>query len=174
MLFVLFTTLGIFNILVGIFVSETERVAEWDKNLVVQGELMKQEATVETLEELFSSIDKDANGVISFDELATAVNDPEVNAYLAHLDIDTTTATILFGLLDEDRDRLISKEEFMAGFLRLKGGAKPAEVAVLMQHSTHILSRLDVLEQSILARLSIIGPHAQAQRALDALDAGRR
>mmetsp|Transcript_86873 Transcript_86873/g.202234 ORF Transcript_86873/g.202234 Transcript_86873/m.202234 type:complete len:591 (-) Transcript_86873:185-1957(-) len=158
-LFVLFTTLGIFNILVGIFVQEAERVADWDKNLVVQEELMKMESTLQTLEDVFHSIDIDGDDFISYEELAEALDNQEVNAYLSHLDIDTTTASILFGLLDDNRDSRISREEFVTGFLRLKGGAKPTELALLMQHSHHIMMRLEDMELLVCRRIHAIEQH---------------
>jgi len=65
------------------------------------------DAKYDDMKELFDSVDRDGSGQINLKEL---------ELMLCHLDLPTTNAQDLMNQLDKDGDKLISFQEFQAGF----------------------------------------------------------
>merc|ERR1719499_3087492 len=64
-------------------------------------------------------------------------------AYLSAIGIDPSEAQGLFKLLDDDGSGSVSIEEFITGFLRLKGGAKAVDMVMLLYENRKIGKKLN-------------------------------
>ena len=58
---------------------------------------------------------------------------PRIQGYFGLLGIDIATENSFFRWLDVDCSRQVSREEFIAGCMRLQGGAQSAEVAEIRE-----------------------------------------
>merc|ERR1711862_977668 len=61
------------------------------------------------------------------------MNLPGMQEILAEIEVDTSEADGLFHLLDVDDTGSIDAEEWITGFIRLKGPAKALELAMMAQ-----------------------------------------
>lgn len=145
--FISFTTLGLLNILVGIFAQEAGELAHWDRDLVLDAASTRRGSMVKVLEELFKEIDEDDSGEISLSELKASLHNPQVKDYFSHLQVDFShEPEVFFQQLDTTEDGIIRKEEFVKSCLRLQGAAKPSEVAKLGLQSRQMLQLLQKLD----------------------------
>merc|ERR1711972_475313 len=78
-------------------------------------------------------------GIKEFEE---HLQDEAVEAYFASLELETTDAWTLFKLLDDDESHAIDAEEFVMGFLRLKGSARAIDVARLSHENKFLMNHL--------------------------------
>jgi len=120
-LYVAFLTVGVLNVVTGLFVQSATKAAEEDSDTAIQMQLEDQDSTLNSLREVFLASDLDQNGLLSAEEFATHIQDKNVKAYLACLDIAVSEASGLFSLLDTDESGVVSVDEFLTGCLQLKG-----------------------------------------------------
>jgi len=85
------------------------------------------------------------------------LQDPQLVTYFHAIGLDTTEAMGLFQLLDEDGSGTVSIDEFVTGFLRLKGTAKAVDMVTLMYENRKI-SKLAkaILRESWIMRGTIV------------------
>jgi len=69
---------------------------------------------------------------LSWDEFEEHLQNPQVSAYFASLELDVSHAHRLFQLLDTDGSNKVGLDEFLDGCLRLKGDAKSLDVNMLL------------------------------------------
>jgi len=139
---VVFVILGVLNILTGIFVESTSAVASFDKELVIQEEMSRNESVVNQIRALFREIDRDNSGTLTFKELKSNLSDERVKAYFAVLQLDVTEAAGLFELLDRDESGDVSIEEFIMTCMQLKGTARSVDVATMLFQSKRLYSTI--------------------------------
>merc|ERR1712137_779827 len=72
-LFVVMVTLCLFNVLVGIFVQDSEDIVTWDRNLVLTNAVKKNDFEEDILKQLFYEIDRNRTGEISMKEMQMAL-----------------------------------------------------------------------------------------------------
>jgi Ca2+-binding EF-hand superfamily protein len=150
MFFVLAITFGLLNVLVGVFVQESEQMIHYDRSLVLQNALEQHECNVEVLSQLFSEIDKDSTGKITLEEMLAALKIQHIKAFFLHLDIDMAhNAKVFFSLLDEDKSGSVDRDEFIAGCMRLKGGAKPLSLEHLVMENKKMRESLDRMMEGV-------------------------
>jgi len=162
--FIMFTVFGLLNVLVGIFVQEAAQLARWDRDLVLDDALTREQATIVQMRELFQLIDVDGTGEISFTELEKSLDDKEIRAHFALFEIDLKQAPEFFSLLDTNGDGLVELEEFVEGCRRLQGGAKPMEIAQLTGTMRALALRLDKMEGAITTNIQRMTRNSQTER----------
>merc|ERR1712110_685823 len=91
-LYVLFIIFGLMNILTAIFVESAKRVAEVDRDLVIQDQINHENSTVNKIKRIFIDADKDGSGLLSREELDDALQDPETLAHMRILDLNVSEA----------------------------------------------------------------------------------
>lgn len=136
-LYVLFVVVGVLNVLTGIFVERAQELSGLDRDLVIQGELKRNEAFLAEMKVIFEEADADNSNSISWEEFKEYLKNPEVQAYLSTQQLDTYDARQLFNILcgeDQESDE-VSIDEFIMGCMRLKGVAKSVDVVALLEES---------------------------------------
>eukprot|EP00930_Biecheleria_cincta_P045176 TRINITY_DN31145_c0_g1_i1.p1 TRINITY_DN31145_c0_g1~~TRINITY_DN31145_c0_g1_i1.p1 ORF type:complete len:576 (+),score=95.76 TRINITY_DN31145_c0_g1_i1:87-1814(+) len=137
--YISFTYFAVLNVVTGVFCQSAIDSAQSDHDAVLQTILNNKQANVEKLQALFSEIDKDNNGIITYSMFEEKVNDSAVQTYFESLEIDVWDAWTFFKLLDDDGGGGIEAEEFLMGCLRLRGSARAVDMAKLCHdHAWHV------------------------------------
>jgi len=128
--YVLVCSVGVLNVVTGIFVDSA--VCTRTEDEVVQNWKEDQQRTSLEVKRIFYLADKDESGSMSFSELCRQLQNPWVRAYFSGLDIDPNEAKIIFTLMDTDNDGVVSIDEFIDGTMKMKGHAKSVDVMAMM------------------------------------------
>jgi len=145
-IYVLLSTLGLLNVLVGIFVQEASEIAKWDKDLLVDGIIEKKEKQAREIAALFDRIDLERTGWLSMEELSTALDNARISALFEHLQVDISRVEVLVRLLDIDGNGRITREEFVTGVAKLQGkGPEAVANGLLREQKLH--AKIDGLRE---------------------------
>jgi len=147
--YVLVSTLGLLNVLVGIFVQEASELANWDNDLLVDGIVEKKEKHAREIKALFDSIDLEKTGWLSLEDLSTSLENPRISAFFEHLDVDVSKVEVLFKLLDFDGNGKITKDEFVTGIAQLQGKGNPEDVASRLVEEKKLHAKIDDLRDMV-------------------------
>eukprot|EP00927_Polykrikos_kofoidii_P084499 TRINITY_DN8915_c0_g1_i1.p1 TRINITY_DN8915_c0_g1~~TRINITY_DN8915_c0_g1_i1.p1 ORF type:complete len:609 (+),score=101.45 TRINITY_DN8915_c0_g1_i1:69-1895(+) len=146
MLFIIFCTIAVLNVVTGVFCQSAIVSAQRDRELVIQNLLENKETHVKNIKnqfyKMFENMDQDASGTISVEEFEHHINDEKVSGFFVLLDIDASDAFSLFRLLDEDGSGAIDAEEFVDGCLRLQGSARSIDLAKIRHENKYMLNCL--------------------------------
>jgi hypothetical protein len=132
MTFILWTLLGMINIVVAVFVKRTEDLSSVSRDFALAsatGIAIKNEKQIE---DLFDELDKDKTGAICLTGIKEGLKHKRIQAYFHHLGIDIMRPDLMVNFFDEDHDGTLDRKEFVEGCKRLQGGAKPAEIAEIL------------------------------------------
>lgn len=132
--YIAFAVICMINLFTGIFVQTALQHAEHEKQL----------ETVNSLRDILTrkgdtSVRSEHNGgnagnggYVSASDFEAHLSDPEMQRYLRDIDVDATSASGLFQLLDPDDCGLIPINQVLTGCIRLRGPAKSIDLAALM------------------------------------------
>lgn len=145
-LYIAFTVLAMMNVITGIFVDTSVSMGRQSRDQEVKSQMRL----------LFERTDADGSGMISWEEFATHVREPDMLRCFKLLDIDPSEAKGLFTLLDTDGSDEIDLEEFVMGCLRLQGTAKAIDLATLMYFNKRMATWWQERMRSVIAKLDCI------------------
>lgn len=142
--FITFVVFGVLNILTAVFIEASSRIIEVDRDLVVQQNLADDKSTINHLKRLFEEADMEGTGRLTraMCEEAFEAEHAQAKALLKALGLDICQARSLFQLLDMDRSGEVDLNEFVNGFMRLRGAAKGVDVATVMYENKRLFHRL--------------------------------
>lgn len=121
MVYVLFVTFGVLNVLTGVFLESSGEIM--DRDLVAQAEIARKETFSREMHEMFDNIDTDESGKITWDEFHAALDDKKIQAFFTAQQLDTIDAHVLFELIACDREE-IDVVEFILGCWKMAGPAR--------------------------------------------------
>merc|ERR1719158_894452 len=104
------------------------------------------------MEQVFEELDTNDSGALSLGEFEKHIEDEKLAAF----DLDVSQVRTLFTLLDVDRTGEVDLDEFVSGCLRLKGGAKSLDMAILKYQVEWILHNIITWDKK-LAGLAVPG-----------------
>jgi hypothetical protein len=155
--YVAFMVFGLLNVLTGIFVESAMSAVNNDRDNLIQTHLDERESLIETITAVFINSDTEGSGQITEKEMDGILQSPELVAYFNAIGVDTTEAMGLFQLLDDDCSGTVSIDEFVTGFLRLKGTAKAVDMVTLMYENRKISKLIKaILRESWSMKKAII------------------
>jgi len=164
--YIAFMMFGMLNVLTGIFVDSAISVMNNDKDNMILAQLEERTALITFISNVFRSSDTDGSGFISEEEMDALLQDNELIALLNAIGIDSTEARGLFQLLDDDASGTVSIDEFVTGFLRLKGSAKAVDIVSLMYENRKTSKKLDkVFRETRRVHQGLAFMHQQSLRA---------
>lgn len=111
LLFVLLTSVSLMNIITSVFV----------KDAMTRGETETSRRHLAKLMTLFKKLDSKMSDMITFEQLEKAMENPQVSALFATLDIDASDAETFFQLLDSDGRNQVEMQRFLTECVRLRG-----------------------------------------------------
>eukprot|EP00747_Dinoflagellata_sp_TGD_P098415 gnl/TRDRNA2_/TRDRNA2_167445_c0_seq3.p1 gnl/TRDRNA2_/TRDRNA2_167445_c0~~gnl/TRDRNA2_/TRDRNA2_167445_c0_seq3.p1 ORF type:complete len:533 (+),score=93.82 gnl/TRDRNA2_/TRDRNA2_167445_c0_seq3:210-1601(+) len=95
----------------------------------------------------------DGSGIISYEGFSARLEAPGMERHMRALEIERSEAYGMFALLDVGNIGEVKVEEFVAGFLRLRGQAKAIDLATLTYYNKRVWARwrthADKVEQSM-------------------------
>jgi len=128
--YVAFCTIGMLNVVTGIFVDSAVTTRTEDE--VVDAFKEQMNLRRQEVRRIFTEADVDGVGSLTFEQLKEQFDHPWVKAYFSGLDIDPNEAAIIFTLMDADHNGRVTIEEFIEGTMKLKGSAKSVDMLLLM------------------------------------------
>jgi len=167
--YVSFTYFAVLNVVTGVFCQSAIDSAQSDHTMVMQSILANKEAHIEKIKFLFSEIDAEERGLITYKMFEEKVGDQAVKAYFESMDLDVWDAWSFFKLLDLDagcvhrksaghkghhgppyawnfgqpnrvsQSGAVEIEEFLMGCLRLRGSARAIDIAKLIHDQAWLL-----------------------------------
>jgi len=139
--FVLFVTLGVMNVIVGMIcdsvLSKAQDMMTSDQVKVRNGKLY----LLERLHGLLETIDSNEDGKVDAEEIEMALEDPEVLKLIGSVDLpEGFSAAELVLLLDSSGDGLLSYDNFIRSFYRLIDGGDFQQLCI-MQMSVNTIKQ---------------------------------
>merc|ERR550537_2016635 len=102
-------------------------------------------------------LDSNDSGTLTLDEFEKQIQDENVLTFLSTLELDIDQVRTLLMLLDVDQNGEVDIEEFITGCLRLKGGAKSLDMAILQYQIEWILHNVEALSKNFEERFVKFG-----------------
>jgi len=130
-LYICFMVFAMFNVLTGFFCEHAFEMARTEKESLIQEQLRRKHIYVNHFRQLFAEGDADGSGFISFGEFERFLEDEQLQAYLAHFNVDVDSAWQIFRLIDSNKDGSVTLDEFISGLLTMKGSAKAIDVKTI-------------------------------------------
>jgi len=141
--YILFMIFGMLNVLTGIFVDAAIQASANDRDNMIQTQIEERHSFINMIRSVFVDSDTDNSGQVSEKEFHELLKNSEMVAYLKAMGIDSSEASGLFRLLDDDGSGCVDIEEFITGFLRLKGQAKAVDMVMLLYENRKISKKLN-------------------------------
>merc|ERR1712136_295511 len=155
-LFVLVTMFAAFNIITGVFVSDAIGMARMDQDMKMQAAIEKNKQHMELFKALFSALDVDGNGEVSWQEFEKRMNDPDVKLLFAKVGLSVSDAINFFALLDVDGSTSLEIDEFVMGCMRFKNNVGTVDVECSIVETKQMLSKLMSRQKDIQRKVSSI------------------
>lgn len=131
------------NVITGFCCENAINSAKSDRESVIQDQIASKERYVKQFSAIFANLDATHSGELSYEQLAAHIEDEEMQAYFASLDISMASAWDIFELLDDDGSGTVTVEEFTLGCMQLRGHATAIDLAKVMSHLSKIQETLD-------------------------------
>jgi hypothetical protein len=122
---------SVVNVIQGVFVQETFKVASTDDSIMLMQRERAQKCHLKKMKALFMHADEDGNGALDRDEFKAVMRDPSIKTWLSSMELDVRDADNVFTLID-DGDGKITPEELVKGVSRLKGAARSIDVLTML------------------------------------------
>eukprot|EP00929_Paragymnodinium_shiwhaense_P006165 TRINITY_DN10905_c0_g1_i4.p1 TRINITY_DN10905_c0_g1~~TRINITY_DN10905_c0_g1_i4.p1 ORF type:complete len:314 (-),score=59.21 TRINITY_DN10905_c0_g1_i4:397-1338(-) len=144
LLYRLFVNFALLKVINGIFMHETFRVAGSDDEIMILQKKRNTELHIKKMTLLFQEADESGDGLLTREEFRDILSDARVKTWLSAQEINIADPDEVFTLVDNGRG-VISAEDLVRGFSRLKGAAKSMDIASLTRKIEEIRRRLEYL-----------------------------
>lgn len=166
LVFIAFAIFCVVNIVTGVFVESALQSNLKDKDLVVQEELAKKKAYLQSMQDIFEEMDRDGRGTIALDEFESKLQDQRVVAYFSGLKLDVSDAKVLFHLLDYDRSDEIGIDEFLDGCYKLQGEASTLDLKIMQYELKFLQETFTSFDKKLNGVLQLLHFQASANTPL--------
>merc|ERR1712007_345226 len=123
-LYVVFVSLGVLNIVTGFFVDGTMQANVNAREEMLKQAQEKKNTMIHLVGELFTQLDTDQSGKLSYEELDSHLHDEALQEYFCVLEMEPEEAKDLFCLLDIRGEGEVSITDFTNGCLKIMGAPK--------------------------------------------------
>jgi len=144
--FVLMTSFGLMNVVVGIIVENTLAAAQVVDKRNEEKQSKQRKDTVEQLVAILERSDSKRSGLISIEELRAANQSVVVQQKFALIGLAFEEVEHIFTLLDVDRSGKIELQRFENACRELVGGGKRRDIAQVEVNMGTLANRLDKLD----------------------------
>merc|ERR1712232_1498853 len=151
LLFILFWTFAIMNILGGIFLEKTLANSQPDREVLALQKRRKDQDDVEALRLLFASLDYDGDGCMTKAEFDEHLRTDEVAGFFAQLEVDIKDAEMFFNLLlsETGTDHVLA-DDFIDNCSKLRGTATSFDVALISYDVKLLRREINQLTEAML------------------------
>merc|ERR1712032_898618 len=146
LMYIVYSTLAIMNVLTGLFVETCLQNARKDNDSLIEEEMAEQLRQLRCIEEVFRAMDTDDSGTVGIVEFYEAMQEPRMVAFCNALDLSISEVDTLFLLLDPDRTGRIDISSFTNGFVALRGNARSIDLHKVMVQCNWLLHLMESRE----------------------------
>ncbi|CAJ1404753.1 unnamed protein product [Effrenium voratum] len=161
--YISFAYFAVLNVVTGVFCQSAIDGAQNDHATKVHSILAHKEAHLEQIRRLFSKLDAEDSGIITYDMFQERINSPAVRNFFATLGLDIWDAWSFFKCLDLDAGGAVEIEEFLMGCLRLRGQATAIDVGKIISNQTwqlrnqgHFQAYIEVKLQELTSQMATL------------------
>jgi hypothetical protein len=124
------------NVMTGAFVSVALQSAELNREIAMDSDLVREGRIYSQMFDLFLDADWDGDGVMSSSDFSAFCHDERVRAFLLSLGLQPENVEKSFHLLSNtSASEHVHVNDFVNGCLKLRGGAKKIDVALLQEQN---------------------------------------
>jgi voltage-gated sodium channel len=157
LVFLLFSTHGLLNIVVSVIVEHTLSTAEKNEARMKVREERARKQELGSINEIFVLSDVDGSGGLDLEEFLSAVQNPEVQWRLRQLELPVGDAARLFDILDGEGTRSLSMKEFIAGCTKLKGIAQSKDLLAIQAQADTLARKMETLGDKLVEGERMMG-----------------
>lgn len=122
----------VMNSVTSLFLDNVMTNAQTNEDQIMQDQLARKKQYMSKVVKIFSLVDEDGSGAITYDEFLTHKRDPMLVAFANSLDIEPDALEQFFGLLSGGGKRPVDLETFVVGCIRVRGHAKSMDLLDLL------------------------------------------
>eukprot|EP00812_Abedinium_dasypus_P006796 NODE_1860_length_1046_cov_787.702321.p1 GENE.NODE_1860_length_1046_cov_787.702321~~NODE_1860_length_1046_cov_787.702321.p1 ORF type:complete len:265 (-),score=107.25 NODE_1860_length_1046_cov_787.702321:234-1028(-) len=149
-LYVVFVTLGVLNIVTGFFVDGAIQSKSDAREEFVAAAASRKAIATELLRDIFTHMDTDCSGTLSYDELEAHLHSGEVLRVFAALEFELTDAAELFEHLDYMGTGEVGIDAFTNTLMRIVcGGKNHLEIWSLLGQSQRLNAAIVQLSEQV-------------------------
>jgi len=144
-----FVTLGVLNIVTGFFVDGTLQANVNAREEMLKQAQEKKNTMIQLVGELFTQLDTDQSGKLSYEELDSHLHDEALQEYFCVLEMEPEEAKDLFCLLDIRGEGEVSITDFTNGCLKIMGVPKNLDICTCLYQSRRMIILLEHISACI-------------------------
>jgi voltage-gated sodium channel len=148
-LFILFATYGIMNIVVGVIVEHTLGTASVTEKVVEEEEAEIKKQVLRDLRKLFELTDSDKSGTITRDELQAAFDEDAARDKFDELGIPIEDLNQIFRLMDPTGKGVVSLDDFIGSCMQLISGYQQKDIMQLAIQVESLSRRMEKLDGAL-------------------------
>jgi hypothetical protein len=141
--YVLFMIMCLLNVLTGIFVNVAMQATSMNREIAIDEAIQNRDSIVKEVVELFVEADVDGSGSLSFSEFETFMQDEKIKAFFMALELDMSSCSRIFHLLDASEDGKLEAHEFVEGCIELRGFARKVDITLLQRENKAVIEKLE-------------------------------
>merc|ERR550532_3740074 len=153
-LYVVFITLGVLNIVTGFFVDGTMQANVNAREEMLKQAQEKKNTMIQLVGELFTQLDTDQSGKLSYEELNSHLHDEALQEYFCVLEMEPEEAKDLFCLLDIRGEGEVSITDFTSGCLKIMGAPKNLDICTCLYQSRRMIILLEGMAAAMSGKKS--------------------
>jgi len=135
---------AIVRVITAVFIAETTRCANNDDELALQKKHVQKEQYCAKLKEVFVNLDRNGDGVMSWDEFEPLVTNSKLKTWLATLEIDTHDLMTLYKIYSQGHG-MFDINRFIDGMSHVRGPAKSIDVLKLTMSVQALNEKIDAI-----------------------------
>lgn len=138
----LFLTLSVANVIVGVFVSDAIQVAKNDREITMRDQMLEARQNMNDLNDLWFVLELNHQQSLTRDQFRVQMRRPDVRQFLAKFKLDATDVDALFDLMDVDQTGEVDVEEFIVGCMRVRGMSNEVDTGITVQETKMLAKRI--------------------------------
>lgn len=146
MSFLMLTSFGLLNIIVGVVVENTLAAANEKKLAEEEEKERKMREELMTLKTIFEEADEDGNGCMDISEFTRIMNRPDVKHKCKSLQLPVEYPERLFEIIDEDDSGEITIIEFIEGAMMLKEAPSNVDMRTALMQIQQLVQKVARVE----------------------------
>jgi hypothetical protein len=143
---------AVVQVIRGVFISETFKVAASDDELMIMQKNRQIEDHIRKMDEFIREADINSDGFVSLEEFLSILQDRRVRTWIAAMGLEIRDAEHVFDLMD-DGDKKLSAQEIVQGVAKLKGTATAVDMIVLNKRCDDIHRACTRVEKEVVGRI---------------------
>lgn len=164
-IYIAFSVFCVLNIVTGVFVENSHKLALQDEDHAIMEELGQRRRFMEEIRNLFEDADEDGDGELDFDEFFDKVTDTRMQTYFRKLglDVELVSPWALFQLFDFGDDGSVDVDEFVQGCCSLGGLAKQLDLVRMRHENKRLTETVECMTDRIISKLELMNKATEEQ-----------